>query len=593
MTDVEVIKKYFADKHLTWHLVTKSYESIPEIRDAADNILKATPEYETPIKAIMSLCRGISLRKCLTCGKLISYTKSVKNKQDYCSIACSKKSSIVKQKRASTCLNKYGYAFPLKNESCKEKYKNTCIERYGCDNVSKSDSVKSKKVETIIHRYGVENVFQSNEVKEKIKHKNIERYGVENPSLNLEIKNKIINKIKATNQEKYGVDFPFLKKEIREKSVKSCQKKYGNETYSGSRANLDKTYKFLVDKYKEYVSPEFTEDEYIGWTGDNYGKKYKWRCVKCGNIFESHIHSTFLNAPRCLKCFPILSGTSRMEEEIYDFMKSLYGGSIERNVRNVISPYELDVYIPDIKLAIEFNGVFWHNEENVGSDYHLMKLELCEKQNIRLIHIFEDEWNNKKDIVKDRIKSILGIYEVKIFARKCHIKEVDNKTASDFLDANHLQGRDNSSLRYGLFYKDELVSLITFSKPRFTTKYDYELVRFASKKGFQIIGGCGKLLKFFEKNNKNKTLISYADRRYSNGKLYFSLGFHLIGKSAPNYWWVKNDIKLSRYQCQKHKLDKLLGSNFNSENSEAENMKNNNYNKIFDCGNLVFVKTME
>ena len=150
-----------------------------------------------------------------------------------------------------------------------------------------------------------------------------------------------------------------------------------------------------------------------------------------------------------------------------------------------------------------------------------------------------------------------------------------------------------SKLRYGLFYKDELVSLITFSKPRFTTKYDYELVRFASKKGFQIIGGCSKLLKFFEKNNKNKTLISYADRRYSNGKLYFALGFHLIGKSSPNYWWVKKDIKLSRYQCQKHKLDKLLGSNFNSENSEAENMKNNNYNKIFDCGNLVFVKTME
>ncbi len=89
MTDVEVIKKYFADKHLTWHLVTKSYESIPEIRDAADNILKATPEYETPIKAIMSLCRGISLRKCLTCGKLISYTKSVKNKQDLISIITS------------------------------------------------------------------------------------------------------------------------------------------------------------------------------------------------------------------------------------------------------------------------------------------------------------------------------------------------------------------------------------------------------------------------------------------------------------------------------------------------------------------------
>ena len=144
---------------------------------------------------------------------------------------------------------------------------------------------------------------------------------------------------------------------------------------------------------------------------------------------------------------------------------------------------------------------------------------LCEKQGIQLIHIFEDEWKYKKEIVKDILKSKLGIFDLRIYARKCDIKEIDKNTASEFLSRNHLQGYIDSSIRYGLYYKDELVFVMTFRKNRKNGSYDYELTRFASKTGVCVVGGVSRLLTTFKRNYKG-SLVSYADRRYCNGKLY-------------------------------------------------------------------------
>ena len=186
------------------------------------------------------------------------------------------------------------------------------------------------------------------------------------------------------------------------------------------------------------------------------------------------------------------------------------------------------------------------------------------------------------------IKSRLGLNN-KIFARKCIIKELKSSECRDFLNENHLQGFCQAKINVGLFYEDELVSVMTFSKPRFNKKYEYELIRFASKRNYTVIGGASKLWKYFVNEYSPKSVITYANRRFSNGDLYYKLGFNLLEIVYPNYFYFKEgDLKLySRVKFQKHKLKDVLDT-FDENLTETENMFNNNYKRIFDCGNLKF-----
>ena len=219
-----------------------------------------------------------------------------------------------------------------------------------------------------------------------------------------------------------------------------------------------------------------------------------------------------------------------------------------------------------------------------------MKTELCEKHGYQLLHVFENEWNSKREIVESRIKNLLGIYDRTVFARKCEVRNVPNPESLKFLDENHIQGGVNSSVNLGLYAKDELVSIMTFSKPRFDRRHEWELVRFCSKIGWHVPGAAGKLLKAFERAYAPKSLVSYADRRWSTGKLYTALGFRLDHTSKPDYWYFKDRYVLeSRVKYQKHKLSGLLEI-YDENKTEIENMKANGYERIFDCGNYVFEK---
>lgn len=154
---------------------------------------------------------------------------------------------------------------------------------------------------------------------------------------------------------------------------------------------------------------------------------------------------------------------------------------------------------------------------------------------------------------------------------------------------NHIQGGVHSSINLGLYYDDELISLMTFSKPRFNKKYEWELVRFCNKIGYHVPGAASRLLKHFERQYNPKSIISYADRRWSKGNLYSKIGFKQVSTSKPNYWYIVDGELESRVKYQKHKLNSIL-EHFDSSKSEWENMKDNGYNRIFDCGNLVFLK---
>ena len=317
------------------------------------------------------------------------------------------------------------------------------------------------------------------------------------------------------------------------------------------------------------------------------------KCKKCGYVSEvwwrnGHCYH-FSNDELCKNCGKY---SSHKEHEVRDFISRIYDGPVKYNTHDVIPPMELDIYLPEKKLAIEFDGLYYHSSDVVKPNYHILKTSKCEQNGIQLLHVFENEWNDKKEIVKSRLSDLLGGPRAIVFARRCIVNEVSTKESREFQEKNHLQGAVNASVKLGLYHDDELVSLMTFGKTRFSKKHQWELLRFCSKCGYHVPGAAGKLLKHFEENWHPKSLVSYADRRWSIGKLYFALGFNCIRKTSPNYWYFRNErgIKLlSRIMCQKHRLSKLLSA-FDPDKSEHENMKANGYKCIYDCGNLVFEK---
>jgi very-short-patch-repair endonuclease len=465
--------------------------------------------------------------KCFLCNEKTTFKNINLGYHKYCN-KCSKINPERIDKWKKTCENKYN-GHPMNNDEIKEKFKNTMIEKYGVPN-----ALKNKKfLKQAINKRDFEKEHQT-----------------------------FLN----TFEKKYKKTNPMCIKEISEKM---------------SNTKKEKFFKLLLnsDRLKNKVKPNFDINAY-----QNSIQQYEWICCKCNKIFISDVSNGRI--PRCSYCYPTNRIQSYLEKEISNFCKKYYPDLIE-NSRSIIPPLELDIYIPEKKLAIEFDGLYWHSEINGNkeSGYHYNKTQLCEEKGIQLIHIFEDEWLNKQDILESIIKSKLGIYDQKIYARKTEFKFVSQKDANQFLFDNHLQGEINGQ-HYGLYHNNKLVSLITISKPRFNKKFDYELLRFCNKKNIQIIGGLSKLIKNFKKLNSG-SIISYCDRRYSDGSGYLNSGFEQINKTIPRYYYIKNSRKYNRINFQKHKLEEQLEI-YDSNLTEWQNMQLNDYDRIWDCGNLVF-----
>jgi len=306
----------------------------------------------------------------------------------------------------------------------------------------------------------------------------------------------------------------------------------------------------------------------------------------------------FLNqGNRCPHCFYL--GVSRSEKDVLAYIKTFYTGEILENYK-LKNNKEVDIYIPDKKIGIEFDGLYWHSEER-GKDkkYHLDKTNTAFAQDIRLIHIFEDEWENNRVIVKSKLKHILGFNtNPRIYARKCTIKEIDPKTKNSFLEDNHIQGLDRSKIKLGLFHNEILVSVMTFGKKRaalgnrVNTESDFELVRFANDINYIVIGSFGKLLKYFERNYEYNSIITYADLRWSSleNNVYKKNKFIKSHVSEPNYWYFYSGSKKRehRYSYRKNILESKFPNIFESTKTEKEIMREANYYRIWDCGNIVY-----
>lgn len=286
----------------------------------------------------------------------------------------------------------------------------------------------------------------------------------------------------------------------------------------------------------------------------------------------------------CRVCTP-LSIVSKTEAEVVEYIQSIYSGWVIQSDRSILEGKELDIVLPDLGLAIEYNGSKWHSEDKKPINYHLDKTIAVEAFGYRLVHINDTEWLGKKEIVKSRLASILG-KSTRVYARKLQVRSIE--FPATFISTNHIQGVGSiTKYNYGLFLNEELMAVMTFSASRFSNACTYELVRYCSKLNTTIVGGASKLLKAFTKDH-GTSVLSYSDKRWSMGNLYSKLGFKFSHTSKPNYRYYKYKYNLSRYQCQKHLLKDMFPEVYQDALSESEIMKLAGYEKVYDCGNDVW-----
>lgn len=467
---------------------------------------------------------------CPTCNNTFECYPS--NKKVYCSKKCSNANPIVKDKIRAGLRESWNGIHPMLREDVKNKHKETMLKNYGVEYTMRSPKLRSQARETINSK--------SNEEKEQIQKKR-----------------------KNTNLIKYG---------------------HTHANYFTLKKRQDVKYETIISSWK-HIKPLFERDEYHGCAST---ERYKFQCVECSHSFEVSIDNGYI--PHCRICASKNNQSSKSigEYQIIEYIKSLnLNLNIEHSNRNILNGKEIDIYIPELKLGIEFNGIYWHSESNgKHKRFHINKTNSCAHYGIQLLHIYDYQWNLKQDIIKSLIASKLG-YTSKIYARKCIIKKISSKIKNSFLNETHIQGQCNSSINLGLFYNEELVSIMTFGKSRYDKKYEYELLRYSSKLHTTVIGGFSKLLNYFIKEYTPKNIMTYCDRNTSIGNVYLKNKFSLVNVVEPGYFYFKDSNVYSREQFQKHKLASQL-KYYDANLTEYQNLKMNGYDRVWNCGNLKF-----
>lgn len=499
--------------------------------------------------------------ECIHCSKEITKFSRYDGKPypDFCSKLCHLQSKSRKDQLQHIWKNKTGD----EKEKSLEKLKSTNRQRYGVDFYQQTDEflvkqAKTKKTKDPTWGTKLENKVKiSNAEKQENRRKTcMEKYGVDHYSKTNEFKIKF----KQTSIARYGFDNPNKAKIIRDKLSETRK-----NNWLPNR---------LEEIKKQGFTPVFENNEYT-----TVDKKYKWKCLTCQGITIDDIDDG--RNPRCYVCDPY--SNSLAQQELYSLVYDM-GFSARINDRTVLNGLEIDVYIEDFKLGLEYHGLYWHGEsQNIANrNRHSEKYLKSKELGITLFQIYENEWRDKKDLVRSMISNKLGLSE-RIMARKTKIAVVSFNDSRVFLQENHIQGYAISSINLGLYHDNKLVSLMTFAKSRYEKNVEYELIRFANAKYTVVVGGASKLFKYFIKTYKPKNIVSFSDNRFSQGNLYRLLGFKFEGDNNKGYMYFKDGSVYNREQFQKHKLkDKLL--NFAEQLSEWENMKNNGYDRIWDAG---------
>jgi len=389
-----------------------------------------------------------------------------------------------------------------------------------------------------------------------------------------------------TNIDKYGDKCLFTTQEFKEKTKQTNLSKWGADHFRSSEKWKKQKSKEEVLKRKITLFNKFLIDnpKVISQDENNF-------IIKCDIHGQTELPKTIYSNRKisktefCSKCNPVDKNISGKEILLFKLISEIYDGEIIQSYK--VGKKEIDIFLPDLQLGFEFNGLYWHSEMFLEKDYHLKKTKLCRDNGIRLIHIFEDDFDYKNEIIKSIILNAINKSQ-KIYARNTEIKKLNDKqTVKKFLLENHLQGFVNCNINYGLYYNNELVSVMSFSKKRKildknTNDNEYELVRFCNKLNLSVVGGASKLFKKFLNDFKPNEIISYCDLSWGTGNLYRNLGFKLNSTTEPNYHYIINGIRESRIKYQKHKLVKNGGDN---NLTESQIMNNMGYYRIYNSGN--------
>ena len=477
---------------------------------------------------------------CNYCGGKVNYSSTGFN--PYCSNTCNFKANPDKLKKRGENIRQ---AFSNRPQKKKDLHSQRIKTAYSKLSLEQKKRKEEKKKKTCLKRYGKEHVG-----------------GISGPNNSLHKNSEGRKKRRETMIKKYGTEYPNQNLEIKEKLKRTYAIKY-REKFSS-----------LIEKIKElYLEQELTMTE----TAEKLGLPYA--------TLQNHMYKAEIPIRQ-------LHRVSSHEKLIQSYLSEL---NVDFKMNDKIllehvdkrKSLELDILIPSKNIAIEINGVHWHSDKYIDKNKVTLKFDECAKKGYRLLTLFESEIIHNLEKIKSILAVSLNIVKEKIPARKCEIIELSSLQYKEFCEDNHIQGNANSSIKIGLMYKQELISVMSFSKPRFNSNFEWELVRYCNKKFTTIIGGAEKLFSYFLKTYNPENIICYSDRRLFSGNIYIRLGFKQTRITGSNYYYVIGDKTYPRQMFQKHLLkDKL--PNFDPGLSEIENMDRNNIKRIYDCGNLVF-----
>lgn len=458
------------------------------------------------------------------------------------------KNNITEHPRCSVCNNLVKYIpssgqfaqtcsvrCMTQSDVVKRKRSVTNLARYG--SIAPANGLKEKSVETLMRNYGVISPLKSNIIQDKRRDTLIDKYGTSN----INLVDSIVEKRKNTNLRKYD-------------DISSSRRHWTDNIKTSLN---DK--QWLIEQHHVNQRPLLAIARDLNISDKILGDYYKKHGVE-------------------IKSFQFSTG----EQEAADFITSL-GVDALRNIRTIIPPKELDIFIPSHNIAIEFCGLYWHGE-NQGKhrQYHREKYLACKEKNIQLITMYDWEWQHRQEQIKSKLKTLLNLNTESTYARKCTIRDVNKRDKSQFFNQYHVQGAGPGSITHGLYHNDQLVAAMTW----IVTKTECMLNRYATS--VRVVGGFTKLLAHFQRTHDWKRIVSFADLRWSDGSLYERAGFTLESELPPDYAYIVGNQPMHKFAFRHKSLSTKL-PNYEPTLSEWENMKAHGYDRIWDCGKLRYV----
>tara|TARA_Y100001973_G_scaffold98941_1_gene157380 strand:+ start:127082 stop:128398 length:1317 start_codon:yes stop_codon:yes gene_type:complete len=433
------------------------------------------------------------------------------------------------------------------------------IDKYGGHNMQ-TEKGRAEYVAGVRAKYGVDNPNQTAAVVEKGKRTR--------SAWTDEKKSEIRAKREATWGEKYEGGIPMRDPSVINKIKSRNMEKYGRVNPTQQHIS-DESMRILTDK--EALQKLYDECGYLADVADQLDVHFSSVQRACSRLGVKVNHSHM---------------TSRAELEICSLLDD-WGVTYEHGRRDILSSgYEIDIFIPDMKVGIEYNGVHWHSEVFRDKNYHQDKALDAMEQGIQLIQVWEGDWKNtsRKDIVINKIKAKLGIDQQRVFARKTKVVHPAAVKAREFFNQNHIQGHVSCRV-IGLEYEGELVAVMGMKRIGSEEEGCWDLVRYATSKS--VVGGLSKLLSHFKKENTVNHIVTYAHLDYSHGKAYEAVGFTKEHVTVAGMFYVKGETRYRREKFMKHKLPELL-ENFDPELTERENMDAHGFKRLYDCGSIKY-----